>query len=132
MERRQRHEHRQHRRIEAEKLPGLPHVACFDTAFHRGHPQVAERIANISTLRRRAPRPWAPSPRLNLPDSDAERRRSRCHSTASKTTLTGRGATVTTESGGASATRRTPFSQKERTSRSRRSTTPLQVVRGSG
>jgi acetate kinase len=26
-------------------LPGLPHVACFDTAFHRGHPPVADRFA---------------------------------------------------------------------------------------
>lgn len=25
--------------------PGLPQVACFDTAFHRGHPQVADRFA---------------------------------------------------------------------------------------
>ena len=28
-----------------EKLPGLPQVACFDTAFHRGHPEVADRFA---------------------------------------------------------------------------------------
>jgi acetate kinase len=27
------------------KLPGLPQVACFDTAFHRGHPQVADLFA---------------------------------------------------------------------------------------
>lgn len=26
-------------------FPGLPHVACFDTAFHRGHPAVADRFA---------------------------------------------------------------------------------------
>jgi acetate kinase len=26
-------------------FPGLPHVACFDTAFHRGHPPVADRFA---------------------------------------------------------------------------------------
>jgi acetate kinase len=26
-------------------LPGLPQVACFDTAFHRGHPEVADRFA---------------------------------------------------------------------------------------
>src|ERR1043166_628701 len=25
--------------------PGLPQVACFDTAFHRGHPAVADRFA---------------------------------------------------------------------------------------
>ncbi len=25
--------------------PGLPQVACFDTAFHRGHPRVADRFA---------------------------------------------------------------------------------------
>lgn len=29
----------------SEKLPGLPQVACFDTAFHRGHPQVADLFA---------------------------------------------------------------------------------------
>ena len=23
----------------SELFPGLPHVACFDTAFHRGHPR---------------------------------------------------------------------------------------------
>ena len=26
-------------------LPELPQVACFDTAFHRGHPDVADRYA---------------------------------------------------------------------------------------
>src|SRR4029078_12572324 len=25
--------------------PQLPQVACFDTAFHRGHPEVADRYA---------------------------------------------------------------------------------------
>lgn len=31
---------------ELERLfPGLPHVACFDTAFHRSHPPVADRFA---------------------------------------------------------------------------------------
>ena len=25
--------------------PGLPQVACFDTAFHRGHPEIADRFA---------------------------------------------------------------------------------------
>jgi acetate kinase len=27
------------------RLPRLPQVACFDTAFHRGHPEVADRFA---------------------------------------------------------------------------------------
>jgi acetate kinase len=27
------------------RFPGIPHVACFDTAFHRGHPAVADRFA---------------------------------------------------------------------------------------
>ncbi len=29
----------------AEVAPSLPQVACFDTAFHRGHPPVADRFA---------------------------------------------------------------------------------------
>ncbi len=29
----------------AAMFPALPHVACFDTAFHRGHPPVADRFA---------------------------------------------------------------------------------------
>jgi acetate kinase len=29
----------------AERFPKLPQVACFDTAFHRGHPAVADRFA---------------------------------------------------------------------------------------
>jgi acetate kinase len=29
----------------AEQRPDLPQVACFDTAFHRGHPEVADRYA---------------------------------------------------------------------------------------
>jgi acetate kinase len=29
----------------AARFPNLPHVACFDTAFHRGHPAVADRFA---------------------------------------------------------------------------------------
>jgi acetate kinase len=29
----------------AERFPGVPQVACFDTAFHRGHPAVADRFA---------------------------------------------------------------------------------------
>ena len=28
----------------AERLPGVPQVACFDTSFHRGHAQVAELV----------------------------------------------------------------------------------------
>jgi len=28
-----------------ERRPHLPQVACFDTAFHRGHPEVADRYA---------------------------------------------------------------------------------------
>jgi acetate kinase len=28
-----------------DRLPDLPQVACFDTAFHRGHPEVADRFA---------------------------------------------------------------------------------------
>jgi acetate kinase len=32
-------------RAVAERLPGVPQVACFDTAFHRGHPDVAEAFA---------------------------------------------------------------------------------------
>jgi len=32
-------------RAAAEFLPGVPQVACFDTAFHRQHPRVADRFA---------------------------------------------------------------------------------------
>jgi acetate kinase len=32
-------------RIIAEQTPDLPQVACFDTAFHRGHPDLADRFA---------------------------------------------------------------------------------------
>lgn len=28
-----------------DRLPSIPQVACFDTAFHRGHPEVADRFA---------------------------------------------------------------------------------------
>lgn len=28
-----------------ERLPHIPQVACFDTAFHRGHPELADRYA---------------------------------------------------------------------------------------
>jgi acetate kinase len=27
------------------RFPGVPNIACFDTAFHRGHPPVADRFA---------------------------------------------------------------------------------------
>ena len=36
----------------AEQCPGLPHVACFDTAFHRSHPAVADRFAIPDALYR--------------------------------------------------------------------------------
>jgi len=29
----------------SDRLPDLPQVACFDTAFHRNHPEVADRFA---------------------------------------------------------------------------------------
>ncbi len=32
------------------RFPGVPHVACFDTAFHRGHPAVADRFAIPDSL----------------------------------------------------------------------------------
>jgi acetate kinase len=32
-------------RILQSRFPGVPQVACFDTAFHRGHPAVADRYA---------------------------------------------------------------------------------------
>ena len=32
-------------RIIRAQMPDLPQVACFDTAFHRGHPPVADRFA---------------------------------------------------------------------------------------
>lgn len=32
-------------RAASEFLPGVPQVACFDTAFHRAHPLVADRFA---------------------------------------------------------------------------------------
>ncbi len=34
-----------------ERLPGIPQVACFDTSFHRGQPQVAELIPLPRELR---------------------------------------------------------------------------------
>ena len=36
-----------------DRLPGLPQVACFDTAFHRGHSAVAELIPLPKDLRAR-------------------------------------------------------------------------------
>ena len=36
----------------AKLFPGLPHVACFDTAFHRSHPAVADRFAIPDSLYR--------------------------------------------------------------------------------
>jgi acetate kinase len=35
----------------AERLPGIPQVACFDTSFHRGQPAVAELIPLPRELR---------------------------------------------------------------------------------
>ena len=44
------------------RLPDLPQVACFDTAFHRGHPAVADHYAlpEAALRRGRAPLrlPW--------------------------------------------------------------------------
>ena len=36
----------------AERLPGVPQVACFDTAFHRGQPAVAELVPLPAEIRR--------------------------------------------------------------------------------
>ena len=36
----------------AERMPGIPQVACFDTSFHRGHPAVAEVVALPEKIRR--------------------------------------------------------------------------------
>jgi acetate kinase len=33
-----------------ERRPDIPQVACFDTAFHRGHPEVADRFAISEAL----------------------------------------------------------------------------------
>jgi acetate kinase len=35
-----------------QRCPDVPQVACFDTAFHRGHPAVADRFAIPDTLYR--------------------------------------------------------------------------------
>ena len=37
-------------RAMAVRFPGVPQVACFDTAFHRGHPAVADRFAIPDSL----------------------------------------------------------------------------------
>jgi len=37
----------------AERLPGVPQVACFDTSFHRGQPAVAEIVPLPAEIRRR-------------------------------------------------------------------------------
>ncbi|WP_428030533.1 acetate/propionate family kinase [Ancylobacter sp.] len=37
-------------RVIRERRPDLPQVACFDTAFHRGHPEVADRFALPNAL----------------------------------------------------------------------------------
>jgi acetate kinase len=34
------------------RMPALPQVACFDTAFHHGHPEVADRFALPDALHR--------------------------------------------------------------------------------
>lgn len=34
------------------RLPGVPQVACFDTSFHRGQPEVAELVPLPSEMRR--------------------------------------------------------------------------------
>ena len=36
-----------------ELLPGVPQVACFDTAFHRGQPAVAQAVALPRDIRSR-------------------------------------------------------------------------------
>ena len=35
-----------------ERLPGVPQVACFDTSFHRGQPEVAELVPLPAEIRR--------------------------------------------------------------------------------
>lgn len=44
------------------------------------NPHSVGSVGSSSTFRRRAPDPWVPSSSRNLPDSDVERRRSRCPS----------------------------------------------------
>jgi acetate kinase len=36
----------------AERMPGVPQVACFDTSFHRGQPAVAELVPLPAEIRR--------------------------------------------------------------------------------
>src|SRR5258705_10706820 len=40
------------------RLPRTPQVVCFDTAFHRGHPEVADRYALPDALYREGVRPY--------------------------------------------------------------------------
>ncbi len=42
----------------AQLLPGLPQVACFDTAFHRSRPAVTERFGLPDEMFRRGLRRW--------------------------------------------------------------------------
>ena len=57
------------RKVRQEKLDEEPTVLT----------EARESVGNISILRRRSPRPWVPSPRHKMPDSDTIRPRSRCH-----------------------------------------------------
>jgi acetate kinase len=43
-------------RIVRRRLPGLPQVACFDTAFHRGQPEIAQMFALPREIRERGVR----------------------------------------------------------------------------
>jgi acetate kinase len=43
-------------RIVRRRLPGLPQVACFDTAFHRGQPEIAQMFAIPREMRERGVR----------------------------------------------------------------------------
>jgi len=43
-------------RATAARLPGVPQVACFDTAFHRGMPELAQRLPVPEELWRRGVR----------------------------------------------------------------------------
>jgi acetate kinase len=43
-------------RIVRRRLPGLPQVACFDTAFHRGQPEIAQMFAIPREMRQRGVR----------------------------------------------------------------------------
>ena len=65
----------------AERLPGVPQVACFDTSFHRGQPAVAELVPlprEIRARRRaalRLPRPVVRVHRLGAAGGGAGDRR---------------------------------------------------------